>query len=110
MEIHVYICTCTTLHLYFIFFCHSFREHRDGLVDMCSNDEIVEQLVSIMHSPSFTIQQVQGVMCMFACCVQSADTHQWLSKDSTLLGVIDTVRFRKENIGDNDPTDLMVLQ
>ena len=88
---------------------YSFREEHEFHTDVCSKHVVVEQLVCISQCPSFNIHQAQAAMCVLACCMTSPDTHKWLCRSSTLEGIADAIRIRKD-FEDYDPLDLLLLQ
>ena len=65
----------------------SYRECNDIHIDICSKNNCVDQVISITHCPSFSIQEAQACMCLLACCMHSADTHKWLCRNHTLESI-----------------------
>lgn len=77
---------------------HSFRENQRSLDDIGGDMEVVEQLICIVHSPSFSARQAQMALCILVCCLSSVQVHKRMEQSSILDGVMDACKVRR-NMG-----------
>ena len=87
----------------------SYRECSEIHIDICSKTNSVDQVISIAHCPSFTIEEAHGCLCLPACCMHSADTHKWLCRNHILESIANCVRAHKER-GEADSSQITLLQ
>lgn len=87
---------------------HSFRQRAPLHLDVCSRPDILEQVICITHSPSFTTQEAQAAMCVMACAAQSKELHKWLCRTNVLEGICDVFNVRRKMAGTR-PKDLGLL-
>ena len=75
---------------------------------IASNPEVLEQFVSILHSPSFTCWDGQLAMNAFVGIAHNAEVHCYMATPSVITGVIDACRVQRD-IG-SDSLDILLLQ
>lgn len=63
--------------------------------DIGGDAEVVEQLLSVAHCPSFTVRQAQMALCILVCCLYSVELHSALGDSSQVDGVIDACKTWK---------------
>jgi len=78
-------------------------------MDICSRSSAVDQLLAIAHCPTFSMATAQDCMCVFACCMHSADAHKYMCRNPTLEGIADCVSSRRSS-GDHSEDELRLLQ
>ena len=59
-------------------------------VKIASQPNILEQFISIAHSPSYSSWWAQLVVSAFICFAHNAEVHQQLTSEEVLEGVVDT--------------------
>ena len=69
---------------------------------------VLEQFVSIAHSPSYNTWWVQLTMSAFVCFAHNSEVHRQLVSEGVLVGVTDTCKVWK-NIGIETADELLLM-
>ena len=74
---------------------------------IASRIDVLEQFVSIAHSPSYNTWWAQLAVSAFVCFAHNSEVHQQLASEEVLVGVIDTCKMWK-NMGIETADELLL--
>ena len=72
----------------------SFRECPEVHTDIMASYELLEQLVTIIHCPSFSTLHGLMTACILSCTAQSPDVNKGLCRSNCLDGMMDAAQTR----------------
>ena len=75
---------------------------------IASRTDVLEQFVSIAHSPSYNTWWAQLAVSAFVCFAHNSEVHQQLASEGVLVGVIDTCKMWK-NMGIETADELLLM-
>ena len=70
--------------------------------------DVLEQFVSIAHSPSYNTWWAQLAVSAFVCFAHTSEVHRQLASEGVLVGVIDTCKMWK-NMGIETADELLLM-
>ena len=74
---------------------------------IASRTDVLEQFVSIAHSPSYNTWWAQLAVSAFVCFAHNSEVHRQLASEGVLVGVIDTCKMWK-NMGIETADELLL--
>ena len=75
---------------------------------IASRTDVLEQFVSIAHSPSYNTWWAQLAVSAFVCFAHTSEVHRQLASEGVLVGVIDTCKMWK-NMGIETADELLLM-
>lgn len=72
-----------------------FHEAPSFHTEISNNMDVVEQLLCVGHSPSFSPEQAMVALCILCSCATSSDSRKLICRANTIDGMLDVAKVRK---------------